>query len=259
MTIRVTGDGEMFTGELQVEHSDGTTTVRQVASTHCDEVTDALEFVAALALGLDARPPAPPPAPEPEPEREPEPAPVPQRWRLFAAAYGGIASAAGPDVEFAPAVALGVMKDGLDLFAPELELSGTWSMSSHFATKLSPATSQTTLFDAALSVCPLQLGVGRSGAGPALRLRPCAGLQLGALTASTSLAGSTDQVEPWLAAAVLARAEWVFGKHFMLAADGGAAFPILRPDYFFRPSQVSDFHVPAAGGVARLGAAVLWP
>jgi hypothetical protein len=256
MTIRVAESDDTFTGELQVEHADGTTTVRQVASAHCDEVTDALEFVAALALGLDARPPTPTPTPTPRPE----PTWAPRHWRVFAAAYAEIAGAAGPNVEFAPQLALGTMLDAPGLFAPELELSGTWATSGTFATTLSPPASATlTLLDAALAGCPLRFDVGLG-----LGFRPCAALQLGALRASSSLAGSTDQVQPWLAAAVLARAEWRVGRYFMVGVDGGAVFPILHDDYFFtnvaaNPSRTTVYDVPRIGGIARLGAAVLWP
>src|SRR4051794_7490165 len=47
--VRVVEQEGTFTGELRIAHADGTSTLRQVASAHCDEVTEALEFVAALA------------------------------------------------------------------------------------------------------------------------------------------------------------------------------------------------------------------
>ena len=61
VTIVITRHDDLFTGALRVEHANGSTTDRQVTSTRCDEVSDALAFVAAVALGLDYAPPPPRP------------------------------------------------------------------------------------------------------------------------------------------------------------------------------------------------------
>jgi hypothetical protein len=258
ISVRVVEQQGTFAGELRIAHADGTTTVRQVTSAHCDEITEALEFVAALALGLDhahGAAAAPPPN-EPHEAARSEPAPVQARPRVrfIGAVYGGLVSNVGPRLDVAPSVAIGVMLDRPGLFAPEVALSGTWAASGAIATSLGSAT--LTLVDAALAGCPLRLALGAG-----LALRPCAELELGALTADATapnLQGPSRQVRPWSAAAALARAEWQVGNYFMVAAEGGAVFPFLYDRFFFTPGT-EVYSVTPVGAAVKLGAAVVLP
>src|SRR5262249_30267859 len=144
-----------FAGEVRIAHADGTSTVREVTSARCDEIAEALELIAALALGLDsapktADPPAAPKTADP-PAAPPRTAPAdatpdavrpaePARVRFVGAVYGGIAGNVGPRAAFAPSVAIGVRLDRPGLFAPELDLSGTWAQSGAIETSLGRAT-----------------------------------------------------------------------------------------------------------------------
>jgi len=174
--------------------------------------------------------------------------------RLLGAVYGGLVTDVGPRVAFAPSVAIGLVLDGPAIFAPELTLSGTWAASGTIATALGQAS--LTLFEGAFTACPLRLGLGYG-----LALRPCAEIQLGELSASASapiLSGPSTQSRPWIAAAALARAEWRVGPHFVVAAEGGAVFPLLYDRFYFTPNT-DVYNVSAPAAEAKLGVGVVWP
>ena len=264
--VRVVDREGSFTGELVITHADETTTRREVTSGRCDEVTEALEFVAALALGLEhARANAAPsstPAPSAPPKTEPSyatestiAAPAPHaRVRVLGAVAAGLVSNVAPRAGFAPSVAIGLMLDGPSFFAPEVELSGTRAASGTIETSLGSA--KMTLLDAALTACPVRVRLGS-----AFALRPCAELQIGALSAdasASSLSGAKTQVRPWSAAAALARAEWSISASFVVRAEGGAVFPLLYDRFYFTPST-DVYSVEPLGAVARVGAAIVLP
>jgi hypothetical protein len=257
MIVRITASDGAFHGELTVKHADGTRTLREVDSPRCDDVTSALEFIAAVALGLDRSPPphekrkeaSTPPVVSP-PVTPSSPA---ARWRFVGEVWAGVTSGAGPRAEFAPGAAIGAMLDAPGLLAPELLLSGNWATSGGIATPVGQAT--LTLADGALTGCPLRLA-----AGAAFGLRPCAELQLGALSASGSgatVVPPTSQVRPWGAIAALGRIEWKLRGAVELEAAGGALFPFISDSFFFTPSV--PIGTSQVGAFARLGIAIVWP
>jgi hypothetical protein len=269
----------MYTGQLQVVLADGTTTMRQVASEHCSEVTDALELVAALALGLEALPTAvqsvpvaPPdmalPAPFVPPlpvaavsrspvvtqRREAEPTRA-ARWRFIGGLEGALLAGYGPVVEVAPTVVIGAVLDTPDLVAPELTLRGAWSTSGGVTQNGTPTTT-ITLAQGAVDGCPIRLMLGSGFA-----FRPCAEVEAGVLTGTASGPGVSGptQTQPWLALAPLVRVEWYLGKLFLLEANGGPAFPLVRDKFFFEPARTQVYSAPDVGAVVRLGVAVQLP
>lgn len=249
-----------FTGAITVAHPDGTTTARQVTSASCEEVCDALAFVAALALGLDSSPLALP-SPRPAPLRPGTPAPpevppvAPPRWRFLGAIRGALVSGAGPSFELAPDVALGVALDAPGLLAPTIELSGTWTTSGDIVT--SGGVAVLTLWQAGLEACPLRLALGGGFA-----LRPCAQLSAGVLRGSGSgknVVPAGAQVAPRLTAAPLLRVEWRPNGWFGVEGEGGPDFEITRDRFFFEPGGAEVYAAPVVGSVTRVGVVLLWP
>ena len=256
LDVTITETAGAFDGEVHVTHADGTATVRRVSSTRCDEVTDALELVAAIALGLDARPidRAPPPPPRHEaPPPSPPAAPPSSRWRLGAALRGALLTSVGPRTELAPDVALQLALDARGALAPLFEVSGTWAPSGNITAAEGVAT--IALWAGALTVCPVRLAFG------SFSVRPCAEVSAGAFVASATGpnvdGGSLTALR--VAAAPLARLEWEIADHFGIEGEGGADFELVREHFFFEPLGTNVFTSPTAGALARLGVFVRWP
>jgi hypothetical protein len=263
------GDGR-FTGDLRVEHSDGTATARRVTSPRCDDVSDALELIAAVALGLDSTPlarPSPPPsvhAVEPRghesgrstasPVIPAPPAPPPPRWRFTGALRGALLDGLGPRLEIAPEVALGITLDAQGLLAPSFELSGTWATSGSIATSAGTAT--LTLWGGAVAACPVRIALGRRFA-----VRPCAEVSAGVISGSASGANvvSAAATEPRVALTPLIRLDWSLSESFSLEAETGPSFELSQDHFFFEPSGTPVYDLPAVGSVTRLGVVVQWP
>ncbi len=230
-------------------------------------MTRALVFLASLAIDLGGRiepdattagPPPAPPAPPPPPRSTPAvavavAAPAPRelepgrRWALSLAtgAHGGLASALRPAGEvgvslesarpgaWAPMAQAAFLVAGSHLARPEGE---AWSW----------------LFAVRARLCPVRLR-----AGP-ISLRPCVGVEAGAILArGSAIEDARQSLRPWLApeATLVARAS--LGRRLFLEASGGAAAPVVRTRYMFRPA-IDLYETPPVTFVAALGAGWLW-
>jgi hypothetical protein len=283
ITITITERDGGFIGDLRVEHSDGTTTARQVTSPRCDEVSDALELVAAVALGLDStplarpapRPPAhpektggqetgrpvsPPIASSPAVATAPPASPSP-RWRFTGAVRGALLDGLGPRLEIAPEVALGVTLDAPGVFAPSFELSGTWATSGSIETSAGAAT--LTLWGGAVAACPVRIALGSRFAA-----RPCAEVSAGVIAGSASganVAPAPAQTEPRLALTPLVRLDWLVSRWFSVEAEAGPSFELSGDHFYFATTssansvQTPVYDLASVGSVTRLGVVVPWP
>jgi hypothetical protein len=264
VSIQITENEGTFSGEVLVKHQDGSLTVRSVGSPRCDEVVEALELITALALGLEqpsvVAPATPPSVPPASSQRDVEATPVaasePARWRFLVAGHLALLGGAGPNLELAPDLALGVFRDGGGVLSPSFELSGTYTSSGNISTSV--GTTTLTLAAGAATVCPVRFEIG-----DAFALRPCVEVSVGALSGSaqgTGVLPTPTKVDPWVAVAPMVRAEWRLGSNFELRGEGGPAFHADGDRFFFDPSGASAYSVPAAGGlVAKVGLAVLFP
>jgi hypothetical protein len=251
-------------GQIQVTHRDGTTTVRSVASINCGEVADALELIAALAIGLE-RPLAPEklaqratPTPN-APPAQPPPGPVATEragWRFFAAVRGAALSGVGPHVEAAPQVAIGTTWETTGWLAPSFELSGMWATSGTLRTTSSAAT--LTFVSSAATACPARVAL--IGAWAA---RPCLEFALnwlrGSSVAGANAVSGPAEVQSWISTGPLARIEWQPSRTIRIDADAGLSFHLTRPRFFFSPSGENVYQVPAVAFAPRLGVAFLFP
>jgi len=104
--------------------------------------------------------------------------------------------------------------------------------------------------------------VGRLDACPvawrhvSVRATACARLEAGALDAAGgSIAAARSSLRPWLAAGLLAHAEWSLAPPFFLDLEGGALFRIVNDRFVFQP-DVRIYDVPIVGFGAGAGLGV---
>jgi hypothetical protein len=282
VTVHITESGGTFTGEVVVHHRDGSTSVRSIASARCDEVSDALEFITALAFGLEepkartaapAPPPAPPAAVAPPPPKTEAPAPASAApagagdpdhaaprapFRFVVSLRGALLSGASPNVELAPEAALGAVLDAPGVWAPSFELSATFA-SQDASTAVGTGT--LTLVRGAAEACPVRLSL-LGGPSGGLAVRPCLQVQAGTLSASgrgSAVLPGPTQVQPFVAIAPTVRVEWRLSGRFALEVEAGPSLALARDHFFFDPSGATVFDVPVVGSVTKLGASVFFP
>ena len=178
----------------------------------------------------------------------------PSLWRYTAALRAELVGGAGTNVEPAPGMAFGMVLDRPGILAPSFEVSGTWATGAGIA---SPGRTGTlTLVNGALGACPVRFPIAYG-----LALRPCGEVALGALSGSgsgTNVVNTGTRVEPWVALAPMARAEWRIGKHFMVQVEAGPDIEIDRASFFWNRPQCL-YKVPTVGSMTRLGATGVWP
>jgi hypothetical protein len=287
--IAIRMEASEFRGVLTVATPTGETSLREVNAERCDEVVSALALVAALAIDPQAvTTPLPPPAPAPPPSSStpapvllPEPAPPfiapplppapvvvapapppaplplppPPSWHLAVGAQGDVVYGVAPDLVAAPRGYLEI-----DHAGARLGLSVVGWPSRVEDTDLGDAT--ITWVAARVEGCPTSL----TGA-TLIGLWPCAALDAGVLvgtghgkTDETNLVGRTS-TRSWLAADLLLRLTLEPGDSLQIRLEGGAALPILRPEFVFQQGTVEEriHEVPVVGAFAGLGAGVRLP
>jgi len=252
----VPGDGT-FTGELIALDRAGKEGRRSIQGPTCSEVSQTLAFLAVLAIELgghveeEAAPapatPTPPPAPANTAKSAPAKKPVepPKRepsWRLSGVLGGGVRGGLAPSAR--PAVETGVDfgATGARIVSPDLRavLVGGVSRISH-----SDGTAELWLLAARIEGCTLRFGWSAVG------LRPCVGLEGGAVFAHGELDGGRSTVEPWGSAEAGLRLEAWLSQRVFLELGGAAVVPFFRTHYFFVPDRIV-YTVPAVTGRAGL-------
>jgi hypothetical protein len=98
-----------------------------------------------------------------------------------------------------------------------------------------------------LDLCPVVLRLTR-----ALALRPCVSVSEGLLEASGRIDEPKNVVAPFRTIGVLARGEWILGRHWLLELSGGVARPFRRDQFYFEPST-SVYQSPPVVGVVTVG------
>jgi hypothetical protein len=254
--VRV-ASGALIEGRIHIRGVDREAIERTVRAASCAEVVDALALITALAFDPDAsaearpreaEPDLPPPNPPPGPT-PPSPRPSSQaelEW-AFGLGIGLIpfdSALPGNDVGLAAFVA--ASSEGKTL-APEVLVIATRRTGSASQAKFS----LTTL---TLAGCPL-----RFPATGALAARPCAGFELGALSAEgVGLAIERRPTRLWLAPMLLGRGEWRFAAPFAAHVGVGLSVPLTRQHYFFDSGErVHDIPAVSAGMELGLGVGFL--
>lgn len=279
--VTLGGEGAESSGRLERQTEGSTVAVREIRAQSCDDVADVIALTLTLALDPDAKrevagePAAratdasePPPAAAPaEPPAEPLLLPsLPKTPRSDRSPSKATARAAAP-----PALWLGVRGGAFSgLVSSPGATAGAfvdyaprgWARTGASArvTALGGVARERTAppFDLALVAgrlegCPVAL------LGADLRLRPCVGLEAGALRVrGTGPLGRSD-LGVWVAATGVLRLTWQLSRRFAAEAELGAVVPLRR--YAVEPGA------PGGGGhrldavfpVASLGAALAVP
>jgi hypothetical protein len=262
-----------FVGRLALQRADASRYEREVTGASCDEVTNALAFVLALALGAENPAPTPavtpalPKASEPEPQAKPASPPAPVTTSLSgprapaaearASSFRlGFGAQGGERAGLAPRALLfgSAFVQARRTLAP---LSGA-SFRAGFA--LAPSVSftdanGTTEFNwwaGSLELCPLGVRVlGR------LEARPCAALDVGRLHVNGtpldgpgSRPGSTSNV--WVDALTALRLELPIFGGLSAELQGDLVLPLTKYTISFDP-VATVYAVPALAAAGRIG------
>lgn len=206
---------------------------RSVRGASCGEIADALALITALAFDPDASseshpPPELPPA-APVEKRIPEvpPArPSPALAWAFEGALGAVVYEGSlPTPDLGVFAKVGAGSEGA-LFAPKAFL---FARRVSGEVRRSEGSAEFSIFAVGVAGCPV-----RTPANGALSLRPCAGFELGALSAQgVGLLVEKRQTRLWSAPFVSLRGQWLFWGQFFAAAESGVRFPLQRQHYSF--------------------------
>jgi hypothetical protein len=228
---------------------------RQVRGESCEDVLQALTFIAALSLErLSAEQSTPPPVAAQTPIAEPgaaalaeiDPGPTSTtkdaaepRTRFGAVAFASVQSALGP----LPALDVGLGASWEPANFP------FWMLASFYrgSTKQrgvsgGAAGARYTHWIGHLVGCPWSFP-----SGTVLRLRPCLNVDLGGLRGEgIGVARPERHWAPWGSAGAELRGELVLWDRLQLGASGGLLAPFWRSRFYFLP-EVTAFQVPAIG------------
>ncbi|MEP7050756.1 MAG: hypothetical protein ABJB12_10400 [Pseudomonadota bacterium] len=268
VTVRIWATDSGFVGRLALQRADAATYDREVTGASCAEVTNALAFVLALALGAkdQASPPvAAPTALEPQPQPKlasppaavampadasPPPALNPRKsgWRLGAGIQGGERAGLAPRA--VPVGAAFVQARRISAPLSGVSFRAGVAMAPRVTVRDEKGRTDFAWWTGTLEVCPIGLRV----LGP-LEARSCAAMDVGRLQVSGtppagpgSKSGSASNV--WVDVSAMLRLELpVFG---FLSAElqGALVVPVTHYKIAFDPNAT----VYAVPGLAAAGA-----
>ena len=256
MTLRSTED--RVAGELRVTRRGEPSWRRALTGTTCAEVADALALVAALtfdpgegaddapsstpagpsrpalteaSVSASAAPPAPAPTSTSAADADVGPAPsAAHAWRFALGGSAGTLAVGTTSAPFAYGGLLEVERDR-DGIGPSFRLGVVHAEGSASAGGASVRLAWTT---ARPSVCPFRLRIG-SG----VVLRPCAGIEIGAVHASPrGLSAPADTTRAWVAPVLAGRLAWSPLRAFFVEAELALALPLVRDELAADPSLV---------------------
>ncbi len=252
--IEVSASGAGFEGTLRVVEPDGSSTTRTVASERCEDVVQAIGFVAALAVDPAATAaPRETPQLQPAPVTPPAPAPVARveppgegNWTLAFGAHLGLSSGMAPSA--LPVVAL---------FA---DVRGPWALAGSSSLRLGFVYAAQDVPVAGAGSAELAWMLGRADLCPAsfggaITFEPCARFDVGALTATgVEVANAQREQRLWLAAGAVGRARWQVSGAIAFELEASVAAPLLRDRFYFAPDttvhRASPVSLAVAAGVA---------
>jgi hypothetical protein len=267
LSVRIELRDDGFTGFLRAQDVDGSETSRQVSVSTCNELVEALAFLAALAMGVAADPmlaatatPEAPPAVTPPPVAKASASHSPpfHPWRFEAGGEAAMTGLVGPGVRFLPEPFIEVRHDVTSNGARTGWLSAVrLSFDRVGSSTLGPAmggTATLTLTAGRLDACPLRVPFpGR------LSIAPCVGVRVGILEGTgNNIIHASQQAKGWLSVDAMARFEWEALDWLVFEGQGGPIAPLFRYEYYFGPNKTL-YNVPAIGGFAGLGAGVRFP
>jgi hypothetical protein len=243
-----------YTGQLSSSAGALPDAARQVHGESCEDVLQALTFIAALSLERLSTEQGSPPLPAETALAEPSAAALPEldpgrtstqkssaepRTPFGAVALASVQNALGP----LPALDLGLGASFESANFPFWMLASFyWGSTKQQGVSGGPAGARYTHWIGHLVGCPW-----RYESGTLLRLRPCLNLDLGRLRGEgIGVARPERHLAPWGSAGAELRSELVLWDRLQLGASGGLLAPFWRSRFYFLP-EVTAFQVPAIG------------
>lgn len=237
--VAIEADPRGWVGRLTTQDVDGAASAREVIAPSCGEVTEAVAFFCAVAMGFDSFAivePAPPPPPKrdaPPAEEIPPAKPVassPSVTIAVGITMSAIHDVVGPDVRPGIFGFVGLGRASGSWLDPSARLGFMGTTSDGFRGRSGSAT--VSLLAARLDACPVVVRRWR------LEARPCAQLQVGALVgAGSGVAGARGGSLPWIAIGPMLRAAWNVIGRFSLEFEGGVSFAAATHRFYFVPSE----------------------
>jgi hypothetical protein len=286
--VRLAADGRV--GTLWIEEGAALSAPRTIEARSCEEVVDALAFIAALSVDPSAHahavpvetPPPPPPSPPPAPPWAPPVAPAEASTPLVVATLSEGAEPVSNDSPALPLppprparffVAVGVGPTANVPDTPSNGLGGRafleigrpagsrWAPSGRIAFDLpsdhtvSPgagSSASLTWIRGSVDGCPLRFTLA-----PSLEVAPCVGVEAGALSGLASqIVQSRKTTQPWVAGVAEGRLRLGFLRVVFAELDAGVTVPFTRQDFvFFLPATTTAYQAPPAyfRGLLALG------
>lgn len=247
-------------GRLTIVERSGETTTREVAAQTCDQVVDALAFVAALALEPHADPeqppsPATPTVPLAQPRESPESRPAPcAPWHASAAVLGEFEVGIPPGSQFSFPLLAEVRMAPIEApsrWAPSLRLGFERGLGA--STNTPEGSAQFTWTVGRLDVCSAWAVV------PTVTVGGCLGGDAGQVDATGNIAHAASRQRIWVAFGGLVRERSDGLRPVFVEVDGGVFVTAYRDQFVFSaplPSgqETAIYTVPPVG--ARFGAGV---
>jgi hypothetical protein len=279
--VRVAASEPAFAGTLEIRGLDGSTAVRRVDATICEEVANALALMTALAIDPDAVTSTPdaatdsPAGPGDEALAEPDvdpattrllrtssavlprtPPPAPQMpsepWRWSAGLHGHMTFHLTPSLGYGGDVFVDAEAPPSSTLGPSLRLGVFLNQGD-----VDLATGGTARFQwaaAAVEGCPVRLSV------PSWRfaLHPCLGLRLGVLHGEgRGISDPRQAWSLWSAAEPVLRLRIAATEQFIVEAQGQLMLPFTRTEFEIQHDFIPQavYSVPRIGAAAGIGAA----
>lgn len=276
-----TGDGGAA-GNVQIARDGRIFAERRLAGASCDEVTQGLSLIVALAFDPAAKIDVPeeptetvalvegsraksamaasapetrtsaPGADAEQPATETSKRP---RWRFGIGGAGTVLGVAAPRAVFGYGGFVDLERDALASRGLSV------SPSARAAVLRAEGSAASAGVDAEMawmlargSVCPVRLVLASS-----LALRPCAGIDIGAMTARASrVVRPTERARLWMGGAASLRLAWSPVPAAVLEIEGGASAPFVRDELAVDPN-VALYRTPAVVPTGQFAAALHFP
>jgi hypothetical protein len=265
LRLDIEARSDRYVGELRVRDAEGLESQRELAASTCEELVDAMAFLAAVSATLGVGQSIPPPAEAAVPAAPRTAAPVTRseppldatkrsRWRFAIGSEATVVSWVGPSLRLGPEPLLEARYERDRLVSPVLRLSGTYVTSESVSTASLGGTASLTFIAARLESCPIRWRALRTVA-----ISPCVGVRGGVIEGTgANIIDNNSQTKPWLSAELLGRVEWTPVGWLFFEAQGGGSVPFFRYDYLFNPgAQLTE--TPAVGWFAGAGGGVRFP
>lgn len=247
----------VFVGELVAFDPSGKHGRRTIQGSACSDVGKTLAFLAALAIELggrvEAEPDAAPPAAEAPRVQVNPPKPVkPSRrasspiardaWKLSVLVGAGLRGALAPSLRPSAEAGLDFGQPAARLLAPAIRATLVGSLS---RISSRDGIAKLSFLAGRFEGCPLRFGSRR------VAVRPCVGVELGAVFASGELDGGRSVVQRWGSSEASLRLETWLAPQVFIEIEGAFVVPFFHTHYFFVPDRVV-YTVPAFTARAAL-------